>query len=380
MPLIYFAIWAGFLNMFLQLPLNPLFARSLTSDLSLVALAVSAYSISNLAGNLLAGLVVDRFPKGLVLSAGLGLGAAALIACGWVSDVRGLVAMLLVNGAALSVVTPAAYALLSEHLPAMVRAQGMARSGAAIGLAALVGPPVGGRLADVLGFSSAYQAIGIGMLAVAVIVFAAFRKDRGRDEQDVGLADLWRTALDPRLRVGYIGAFALMFANGGLVFALPPYIKGLGYSASMVGALFSTFALAGLIVFLSPLGKVISRMRPVVVLAIGGALMAAGLAALAGFHALPPLVAVMCLYGVGFGLVFVGSLTAVVAEAPETKRGTAFGVFYAVFSAGAIAGPFVLAHAGTFGLSPFVLGALVPVLLSAGMLLHVRLLPRTAAG
>ena len=76
--LIYLAILTGFLNLFLQVPLTPVHARQLTPDLGWVALAVSAYSVTNLAGNLLAGFLIDRIPKGVAIAGGLALGALGL--------------------------------------------------------------------------------------------------------------------------------------------------------------------------------------------------------------------------------------------------------------------------------------------------------------
>ena len=51
--------------------MTPVYARQFTSDLGWVAIAVSAYSVTNLAGNLLAGFLIDRIPKGLAIAGGL---------------------------------------------------------------------------------------------------------------------------------------------------------------------------------------------------------------------------------------------------------------------------------------------------------------------
>lgn len=367
MVLIYFVILASFLNMFLQIPLTPMVARSLTADMTLVALAVSAYSISNLAGNLFSGLVVDRVSKRLVVASGLGLGALSLFACGAADRLWVLVLLLLVNGAALSVVTPAAYVLLSQYLNPEERGMGMARSGAAIGLAALIGPPAAGRLADKLGTGGAYQVIGAFLGLAALWAFWKLREDKVKPEADVGLRDLWCTLMEPRLAVPFLGAFSLMYANGGLIFSLPPHVKGMGYSMGMVGALFSTFALSAMIFFLTPLGRKLARNGSVSMLSWGGLLLAIGLIALVPGRILGALFGAMAIYGLGFGLVFSASLTALVNQASPAQRGTAFGVFYAVFSLGAIAAPFVLSMATQLQLSPFVLAALVPAAFALGM-------------
>ncbi|MNT89167.1 hypothetical protein D3C72_2298470 [compost metagenome] len=52
---------------------------------------------------------------------------------------------------------------------------------------------------------------------------------------------------------------------------------------------------------------------------------------------------------------------------PEGKRGSAFGVFYALFSLGGIAGPFALSRAAGLGVSPFLLATLVPAIAAVAL-------------
>lgn len=370
--LIYLVILAGFLNLFLQVPLTPVHARQLTSDLGWVALAVSAYSLTNLAGNLFAGFLIDRIPKGVAIALGLGLGGLALVLASTATGIGGLIAGLMLNGAALSVVTPAAFALLSQALPEARKAAGMARSGAAIGLAAMIGPPVGGLLADRLGYGPSYLAIGVFLASVAVLAFVFLRQASPLAPEPTGWGEFWGLVGERNLRLSYLGAFTLMFANGSLIFALPPYIHDLGLPNVLLGALFSTFALSAMVIFLSPLGTLPKRWGAARTLAIGAGLLALGIAAIASLTALPALFGALVVYGLGFGLVFPSAVTELVAHVPEGKRGTAFGIFYAVFSLGAVVGPAVLARAPQLGLAPFHLAALVPAGLALGVWLRGR--------
>lgn len=339
----------------------------MTSDLGWVAIAVSAYSVTNLAGNLLAGFLIDRAPKGLAIAAGLVLGGVSMGMAGGASSVAALVAALMLNGAALSVVTPAAFALLSQTLPEESKAAGMARSGAAIGLAAMIGPPVGGLLADRLGYANAYLAVGGFLLAVAGLSLLTLRRSQPLPPEPPSWQDFWKLLFAPRLAIAYLGAFTLMFANGSLIFALPPYIQELGLPSVMLGALFSTFALSAMVVFLSPLGTLARRWGASRTLAVGASLLALGVGAISVLSSLPALFLALLVYGLGFGLVFPSAVQSLVAQVPEGQRGTGFGIFYAIFSLGAIAGPVLLAQAPAWGMSPFHLGALIPLLLSLGL-------------
>lgn len=377
--LLFVAIAASFLNLFLQLPLTPVLARSLSTDLGLVALAVSAYSITNLLGNLFAGLVVDRFRKVPVMAGGLLAGGLALLALGEVGQIGWLVGCLMLNGAALSVVTPAAYALLAQVLPAERRPKGMASSGALIGLAALIGPPLAGGLGDRLGQAGAYRVFGVVLVAVAIALLVGLRHAPDADSNEVGLGELWAALAAPALRPAYLGAFALMFANGSLVFTLPPLVKAMGVSGAMTGALFSAFAVAAIAVFLTPAGRHAYRGGPGRLMAAGAAVITVSLVALAFMKALLPMALAMALYGVGFGLIFPAALATLVAGAPAERRGTAFGLFYAFFSLGAIAGPFALAQAGTLGVRPFLMAAVVPALFAIVALTWKTPVPESVA-
>jgi len=99
---------------------------------------------------------------------------------------------------------------------------------------------------------------------------------------------------------------------------------------------FGTFALVAVVIMLSPLTHLSDRYGRRTPLATGLAFVAGGLLVLAaGAGAAAPGMAV---FGFGFGLLF-PSATALVAEATErTERGTAFGIFYALYSLGAVAG------------------------------------------
>jgi MFS family permease len=200
-----------------------------------------------------------------------------------------------------------------------------------------------------------------------VLAFGLRGASAAEGEAEVGLKELAALLVERRLWVAYLGAFLLMYMNSALVFALPPHLKALGFRGAMTGALFSTFALVAIAVFVSPLGTLARRLGAVRAVAVGAVLLGTGCGLLALVDRLPLMFAAMAVYGVGFGLVFPASLAALVAKAPEGQRGSAFGVFYAVFSLGAVAGPFALARAVELGFSPFAIAPLIPLIAALGL-------------
>jgi MFS family permease len=106
--------------------------------------------------------------------------------------------------------------------------------------------------------------------------------------------------------------------------------------------------------------------------------MGLSLGLLGGLTSYGALMSVMLAYGVGFGLLFPAAAAQVVSVTSEEDRGRAFGLYYAAFSLGIVAGPVVssLLHVWT-GLSPFLCGAAA---LLAGVPLVAAAYARLPAG
>ena len=152
-----------------------------------------------------------------------------------------------------------------------------------------------------------------------------------------------------------------MFCQNILFYAFPLKARGLGLPAAATGGMLSAFAVGAAIAFLPPLSRLSDRAGRVVPIAAGLATAAAGFLTLSAVTTIPWMAAALFLYGLGFGLIF-PSVSALSADAAgEGRRGLAFGMLTASFSAGAIAGPLV-----TQGLSavatPFTVGGLLLLL------------------
>lgn len=104
---------------------------------------------------------------------------------------------------------------------------------------------------------------------------------------------------------------------------------------------------------------------------LGLTVAALGFLFLAGTQTMPTIIASLFCYGLGFGLVF-PSLSALNADAVgAARRGMAFGLLTALFSAGSVTGPLVT-HAFRHLASPFTTGAIVLLMtaVAASMLLR----------
>ena len=348
----------------------------------------NAYMLTLGALVLIGGAAGDRFGRRRVFIVGVVLFALASVACGLAPTVQLLIAGRAVQGVGAALLTPGALALIGATFPPEARGKAFGTWAGAGALAGMIGPLVGGWLADHADWRLIFW-INV-PLAAATIALTLRVTPESRDAGAKGLdwlgaalataglsALTWALTAAPDLGfshpailggliggavvlVGFIVAewreahpmmppelFAspvfsginlmtllLYFALGGAMFFLPyDLIRVQGFSATAAGAAMLPFAvIMGL--FSGPAGRLADRFGPRLNLTLGPVLAGAGLALLAlpgpgaGFVDGP--LAGVTLLACGLTLA-VGPLTAAVMGAVEPSHtGVASGVNNAV--------------------------------------------------
>jgi MFS transporter, DHA1 family, multidrug resistance protein len=372
------AALVAFLDLFAQFPVVAPYARDLGAGPATVGAVVAAYSVAGLLGNLGAALLMDRWGRTLPLVLALAGSAAALALYGAARGPAELLALRAVHGLAAGVLTPGAFAMLGDAVPPERRARAMGSGGALVALAAIVAPPLAGIARDRLGAAAVFLAVAgaLGLLAVlvAALVREPVRPRRPRAEGPDGAeAPLRRRAL----LVASGAAFAFTVGLGALVAHLPLVLDARGLGARASGAAFAAYAVVALLAMAGPAPRLADRHGRHLPLAAGLAVVGAALAGLAMSASaadadMAGVYASMGLVGLGFGLLFPAA-TALVADAgPPSRRGAAFGVFYAVYSLGVILGSLASGLlAETLGASspaPFAVGAACALLAAPAVL------------
>ncbi|MDF2628811.1 MAG: multidrug efflux protein [Symbiobacteriaceae bacterium] len=394
----FLLVWSSFYEQLAWSPVLVLIAAGL-GDPAATALAASAYSLANLVGNLVFGLLADRVARHRVAGAGLvGMAGTAMLHL-FASSPMQLIGVRFLHGLAAAAVAPAALAGVTDAAPGQRRGEAMARVGLIIAFASMVAPPVTGRLARGWGVAPAVMMLGACLAAVGVVALAfggeraaggvaaagavAVGGDSGpgraSGRPSAGpLASNADSRLNPTLAaVGATVAFAIMFGQNVLFYAMPLRGTELGMSSAQVGGLLSAFAVGALVAFVPPLSRSADRWGRVPPLLAGLGLTSLGLFWLSAATGAPQIAAGLAVYGLGFGLAF-PSVTALSGDAAgQGRRGFAFGLLTAAFSAGAIVGP--LATRALEGLlPPFTVAGLV-AMAGAGAALAALRQPRTAA-
>jgi EmrB/QacA subfamily drug resistance transporter len=145
--------------------------RDLGASIEQLEWTVNAYTLSFAVLLMTAAALGDRFGRRRLFAAGLGLFAAASAACALAPGVGWLIAARAVQGAGAAMVMPLALALLNAAFPPQRRGWAMGIFGGVTGLAALVGPVLGGAITQGIAWPWIFWLnVPIGLLAIPLVL------------------------------------------------------------------------------------------------------------------------------------------------------------------------------------------------------------------
>lgn len=368
--MLYIIIVVSFLDTFIQLPIITPYAIDLGASHMLTGAIVAIYSLTNMIGNIVGGHFIDRFGRKQMLLLGVISVAIILLFYPLAQTGMQLLTIRFLHGLAGGVLIPAAFAFIGDQTKKQTRGKTMAFTGASIGIAAILGPALGGAMAAQSKVEHVFIFVSILFVVTSVLIIKYVKDtytttDRGK----ASLKKFFPILKNPFIMQASLAAFALMVSNGTLAFALPLKVEDISLSSAVTGMLLSTFGITALIVFLTPINRIYDRFSPVVLVLTGIGLISASLVVVnymsnfwVGFIA-------MIVYGFGFALIF-PSMNRMVADATtESNRGKAYGVFYAFFSLGVVAGSTCSGIVSQYLGMPFIFSALV--MFMCGVLLFV---------
>lgn len=371
--MLYLIITISFLDTFIQLPIITPFALELGASNVLAGGIVAIYSLTNMVGNIIGGHWIDRFGRKRMLL--LGMSGVAIIlllyplaATGWQ-----LFAVRFLHGLAGGVLIPAAFAYVGDQTSKNNRGKAMALTGACIGIAAIAGPAIGGILAARSQIEYVFYLVAILFVPTILLALKVIKESfEGTERNKVSIQHFIPLLKNKSLLQASLAAFALMVSNGTLSFALPIKVADMGASSSTTGTLLSTFGIVALIVFLTPINRIYDRVSPVK-LVVFGLTIIASVHVLLNFAVTPIMgYGLMMIYGFGFAFVFPSMNRMVSETSSKVDRGKAYGIFYALFSFGAVIGSFLSGLAIEITGLPFSSSATIMLLIGLYILFTSR--------
>lgn len=393
-------------NNVITVPLHSI-ARDLGEPVSATVLAVSAYIIVLAVAMPVAGWVGDRFGRRRILLGALSLMVVGQLLAAASPDLPLLIGARSVQGLACSAIPPMVMGMLVVSFPGE-RLRMMGAWAAANGAGQALGPPIGGVVADVLGWRALFVLMALASVVVLVLVWRAVPAVPGVHARFdvagsalictgtglllVALTSISLPGVDLRITVAAlvlgivllvtfayvssrnpaallppqllvesrflrscIAAFVQMFMLGTVLVALPLYLTGeLDMPTWRAGLLF--FQLPVVMFVLAPLvGRLASRHQPrrilrsgLLVLVVGGVLAAAVTGVGVGRHAAAGISVVLVVLGIGMACVQTPA-AAGATRSPAGARGAGLGIFNMLRFSGSAAGTAWVAIAYTHG-------------------------------
>lgn len=345
-------------------PLLPVFVREELGasyfDIGLIGLA---NYVPYMFAPAFVGLLLDRFNKGLILSAGIATAIAALYILSFTHSVLDVMLVRAVTGIAHAFFWPPSEALVASATTPERRVQAISRFTMAWVGGYMAGPLVGAAIFERFGFRLLFEysaAIMIGSLIAALLLM---RYSRAGYQEKYSIKHVFTVIkVNPRLSVlvmYYSAAFGIVLT------IFPAYLKDNMVNEFFIGVLFFIFGLSRL--FTLPFTDRFAKYeRTSIFLAtqtIAFAMLATYSITTFGFFSLS-----LIMFGFAFSLYFPITLNLITKYSPKYMLGSSVGAYETMFGIGWAIGPIISGIAAdAFGsnipyISMFIIGIILPVI------------------
>ena len=362
LPPLYLPIFAMTTGMTVALPLIPLYLDDIGISLSMVGVIMGATGIGAALVGIPASAFAERFTNDHLLLIAVGASALSLMAFGFVELATALVVLRLISGLGFGAMGQSRQLFVTRGVPIHIRGRVTSGMGGTHRLALAVGPFVGGAVAAVWGFTTAF--VIAGSLAAAGLLFWIVPGGREvvqhEDREPIPVrASLRRHRR--RIVLGGTGPMLIQAGREGRYVVIPLIADRLGLSLAEIGGLlavgtvvdFMIFPISG--VLMDRFGRLSSIVPAFTVMAIGMVFL--GLA-----DSTVDVAFASVLIGLGNGATSGAVMTLGADLAPEGEQGPYLAGFNLVSNLGLFIGPFVVgtvADAAGLDASAFALGAIL---------------------
>ena len=339
--IVYGIIFFTFIDLFTQLPVMSTFATSVGASAMIAGFVVGMYSLTNTIGNILSGILTDKHGAYVVMATGLVTTGLSLLLYNLVDNVVVLLIVRFIHGFLGGLIVPAAFTYLANITEDSKQGSQNAMTGSFVGTAAIIGPAYSGIMASRTSVPFVFTTVGLLGISLFIITLIFLRTYRVREVRPK-TGDKKKLVHNRLLWLSFAGAFFLMYSQGALAYLLPLHVVELGYDSRVSGTLLSMFGIVAVLIFALPTNRIFNVVSPITTFSFGLGMMALAQFLIGQNSEQALLYGCLALYGVGFAFLFPSiTLMLVRATVPET-RGKGYGLFYAFFSLGVVAGSFTL--------------------------------------
>jgi predicted MFS family arabinose efflux permease len=336
-------------DLYLVSPLLLAIHDTFRTPLGQTGLLVTTFAVGYIVASPVAGWLTDHFGRRPVYFSGL----AFFIVTEWASAAAPSFAWLLVaralTGAAAGAVTPIAYTLTADYLPAGHRVQAMAVLSMGFSLATVLGVPLGLAIEHITSWRGTLAVLGVAMFAAALLNAAALHRLPPVTEQVAAASHPRRTFstkgwLSPAIPTLF-ASFATFSAVGLLYTYLPAMLTRHGLSNLLLLPILSGYGLMNVLGnFLA--GRLGTRWGSETVVRRAQLIEMASIALLIGASLVAPLMVIVLTASTFFAAqAYVPNLKSLAARVTPTVRGESLAwnnaAMYAGLMTGSLAGSLV---------------------------------------
>lgn len=348
-------------------PLIPVFAKTeLGATYSDIGLIGMANYVPYMFAPAFVGLLLDRFNKGSILSAGIGTATLSVFLLAFTNNVIEVMVVRALTGIAHAFIWPPAEAVVATATSPERRVQAISRFTMAWVAGYMAGPLIGAGLFQIFGFRILFEYSSAIMIVTLAAGLMLIKYSKGTYQEKYSIADVFTIIkINPRISMlvmYYSAAFGIVLT------IFPAYLKDNTINEFFIGILFFIFGLSRLLTlpFTHKFAKHERSSIFIATQAIAFAMLIAYSLTTMGFFSLS-----LVLFGFAFSLYFPITLGVITRNAPGKMLGTSVGAYETVFGVGWAVGPIVSGIAAdAFGssipyISMFVIGLLLPMLILA---------------
>jgi MFS family permease len=338
LALVFLAEFCALTGFYLLLSVTPMYAAAAGVGTAGAGLVTGVLLLGTVAAELAAPMLMKRYEHRILLAAGavlLGAPALALLAGG---PLAVIIAVSVVRGFGFGLATVVTGALTAMLLPPERRGEGLGLFGVVACVPGVVALPSGVWLAGRYGYP-----VVVGLAAAAALVpLAAFPwlpGGTGRRAAGAGAAGQPAGLLaglrhDGQLRLSLI--FAASTVAAGVVVSFLPLAAGVSVTVAAVGLLAQALTAT---ISRWWAGRHGDRHGHSGLLAPGLMIASLGMAAMIWLASPPAVIAGMCLFGTGFGIIQNATFVLMIDRMPASGLGTASALWNLAYDAGYGAGP-----------------------------------------
>jgi MFS family permease len=314
----------------------PVFAQTFGAtylDLGYIGSATAAtYAVTPM----LAGYLADRFDRVWLFRASLVLNMLATFSLVFSSSVRDVLLLRLAAGFGLGFFWPISEVLVTDLVTVDGRVAEMGWYSVAWGSGYLVGPSIGGFVAQRFGY---FQLFVLSTILIAVGLVSNFLTTLPQNQHGpkVQAAPSRISSTVQGLMPWYMMLLCYGVVFGVVVAIFPGYANTVGVSAELIGLLFTLFGITRVLVF--AMSGRYSRFSEKKALGLSSCALALGSLMIAAFTSFFDFAAALIMMGAAIGVIFPITISLISRHFPNDQTGVAIGSYEATFGVGFAVGP-----------------------------------------